>query len=115
MAAILLTSDLMFSSRVAWAGQRVGIAVQTAMGEDALLEKAAAGAEVVILDLTTAGLDVGRVVPRLRALAQPPARVVAFGPHVQEAMLAAAQAAGCDAVLARGEFNARMEEILRGA
>ena len=58
MAAILLTSDLMFSSRVAWAGQRVGIAVQTAMGEDALLEKAAAGAEVVILDLTTAGLDV---------------------------------------------------------
>lgn len=112
MAAILLTGDLVFSSRVAAAGQRVGVDVQTTCSPDSLAEQAS-GAALVMVDLSAAGVDVDALVRRLRALAAPPRQIIAFGPHVQESLLAAARAAGCDEVLARGQFNARMDEILR--
>jgi hypothetical protein len=39
-------------------------------------------------------------------------RVVAFGPHVHEERLAAARNAGCDEVVSRGEFFARLDAIV---
>lgn len=39
-------------------------------------------------------------------------RCIAFGPHVQEAKLAAAVAAGCSPVLSRGKFTAKLPELL---
>jgi len=41
--------------------------------------------------------------------------VVAFGPHVHEERLAAAREAGCDEVLSRGEFFARVNAIVQGS
>jgi hypothetical protein len=58
----------------------------------------------VILDLETPGLDVGAVIAGLPGTADRP-RVVAFGPHVYTAKLEAARAAGCDAVLTRGQIS----------
>ena len=56
-------------------------------------------ADVVIVDLARHG----DALPALRA-ARPQARIVAFGPHVDGAELAAAEAAGADRVLARSRF-----------
>ena len=70
---------------------------------------------LVILDLGMPGLDVRGVVARLRALRVPAAKIIAFGPHVHEALLQAARDAGCDTVLARGQFYARLDEIVTGA
>ncbi|MGD9690364.1 MAG: hypothetical protein AB7V47_11545 [Phycisphaerales bacterium] len=39
--------------------------------------------------------------------------IVAFGPHVATAALAAAQEAGASAVLTRGAFAAQLPELLR--
>ncbi|HEX4129275.1 MAG TPA: hypothetical protein VHZ24_04480 [Pirellulales bacterium] len=113
-AAILVTGDLMFASRVTAAGQRTGVPVAIALGIDALGEQLAEGApKLVVLDLTTPRLDVSTVVERLRAAQGAVPTVIAFGPHVQEQMLAQATAAGCDRVLARGQFNAQMDDLLR--
>jgi len=60
---------------------------------------ACAGAGVVIVDLARFGADVAAV----RAVA-PAARLVCFGPHVDEASAAAATGAGADVVLARSKF-----------
>jgi CheY-like chemotaxis protein len=67
---------------------------------------------LVLLDLSTPGLDPKQLVPQLRRLTRPPIAIIAFGPHVHAARLAAAREAGCDEVLALGEFNSRMAGVL---
>ncbi|HEY7105276.1 MAG TPA: DNA-binding response regulator [Acidimicrobiia bacterium] len=58
-----------------------------------------AGAEIVVVDLARHGTAVAAV----RAAA-PAARIVAFGPHVDEALLSAARDDGADVVLPRSQF-----------
>ena len=112
---LFLTTDLMFSSRVAGAAARLGLPVRTAETAAALLELTTAADQppLVLLDLNTPGVDPVELVPALRAAANPPRAVVAYGPHVHEERLAAATAAGCDVVLSRGQFNAHMDDVIR--
>jgi CheY-like chemotaxis protein len=111
MAGVLFTADLACSSKVAAAAVRTGRRLETAMSAAALMDKAA-GAELVIIDLTAPGADPKTLVARLRTLAPAPRPVVAFGPHVQELLLEAARAAACDEVLTRGQFHAHVDELL---
>jgi hypothetical protein len=60
---------------------------------------ACVGADVVIVDLARSGKEVGG----LRE-AVPLARIVCFGPHVDEESAAAARAAGAASVLPRSRF-----------
>ena len=113
MSAILLTADLACSSKAAGAAARAGVELATAMSVAALLDKLASRpAELVLLDLTAPGLDLAELVGRIKSSANPPPAVIAFGPHVHEAKLAAAAEAGCDEVLARGQFYAQLERLL---
>jgi hypothetical protein len=43
----------------------------------------------------------------------PEAKIIAFGPHVDEQLLASAAAAGADLVLSRGQFHKQYAELLR--
>jgi DNA-binding NarL/FixJ family response regulator len=114
MHVLLLTADLMCSSQLAGAVERAGAVLAVAGGADRLIALAAEHpAALVALDLNAPGADPAALVPRLRALPQPPRAILAFGPHVHEARLAAAQAAGCDQVLSRGAFYPQAEEIVR--
>ena len=85
-----LVSDLMDRSKISAATRDVSFV----RGADAC-----ADADVVIVDLARFGDQVTAV----RAVA-PNARLVCFGPHVNEDAAAAASAAGADAVLARSQF-----------
>jgi CheY-like chemotaxis protein len=111
---VLLTVDLLCSSRVAGAGAAVGVAVRTAMSPADLLAQAA-GRPLVILDLESPAAGPAALLPQLRALAPPPSRIIAFGPHVHTARLQAARDAGCDEVLTRGQFYAQLNDVLSRA
>jgi hypothetical protein len=111
MAAVLFTADLACASKGAAAAARTGKRLDTAMNVEALLQKAA-GAELVIVDLTAQAAEGDSLFARLRVLSPPPRAVVAFGPHVQESRLAAARKAGCDEVLTRGQFHSQVDELL---
>jgi len=114
MSALLLTADLACSSKAAGAAARADVELATAMSVAALFERLASRpADLVLLDLTAPGLNPAEVVGKLKALPAPPRAVIAFGPHVHEAKLAAAAEAGCDQVLARGAFYAQLEQLLR--
>ncbi|MCH8044352.1 MAG: hypothetical protein IID44_11600 [Planctomycetes bacterium] len=114
MSILLLTSDLMVSSKVAAAGLRVSREIDTALSVELLLERAAANPPAgVILDLGVADLDLPTLVAQLRGGPQPPT-IIAFAPHVHAALLDAAREAGCDQVLTRGDFHRRMDEVLAG-
>jgi DNA-binding NarL/FixJ family response regulator len=94
------------------AAQRASVPLDMASSIDALLTKAEAGRpQLVILDLSHAGLDPSQVAKRLGALV-PGVAIVAFGPHVHRERLAAATEAGCDLVVSRGQFHAEMDSIL---
>ena len=114
MSALLLSSDLMFGSRVLGAGKALGVPVALAAGPAALAEKLANGCTLVFVDLSLDGLNLPVAVEAIRAAA-PAARIVAYGAHVNEEALALAQAAGCDLVLTRGQFHKQYVELLRGA
>ena len=70
---------------------------------------------LVVLDMTcgAAKKDVASLVEKIRA-SSARARILAFGPHVQNALLESAQAAGCDSVLTRGQFHGQMDSIFAG-
>ena len=118
MLGLLLTSDLMFSSRVSAVANQRGLNVQVLRTPNNLLEELSPDARLVMIDLARVplqGLD--QLVDRLRELGSPP-HIVAYGPHVDEQTLATARAAGCDQVLTRGQFRdnpsvGRMDLVLR--
>ncbi len=112
MKGLFLTADLMFSSRVLAAANTLGKTLELVTSPDRLLDASTpAGVSLVLIDLTTPGLELASVVPALLAKA-PQAQVVAFGPHVDDDLLRAAMAAGCHAVLTRGQFFQTYTQLL---
>ena len=104
---VALVRDLMFASRVRGAAPeavivRSGAAVGEAVGPDTRL---------VIIELEAPGSEEA-VADAVREA--PSARVVAFGPHVMEDVLASARSAGAE-VLTRGAFVKRLSGLVESA
>src|SRR5262245_679246 len=115
MLIAFLTNDLLFTSRVAGVAAQVGAGLETAQSIDRLLthiESSSQSPIFVLLDLNSTGVEPAAIVPRLKSLPTAPRAIIAFGPHVHEAKLADARAAGCDLVLTRGQFDAQMRSLL---
>ncbi len=77
----------------------------------ALSEAVLPASELIAIDLTAPISQISELVESLRAKA-PSAKIIAFGPHVHEAKLEAAQQAGCDHVMPRGAFHKQLDSIL---
>ena len=145
MSAVLFSGDLLVISRVQNAATAAGIAVQVTSSLtqavencESLISSSYSRPELgskaveprdshtwqigkptlVIVDLSTPGLDVAGFVKRLRGIkasdAMSELRIIAFGPHVHEDRLAAAREAGCDEVMSRGQFFGAIDAILAG-
>ncbi len=109
MAVVLITADLMVSSAAGVAARQRGIELVTRAAAAAIDDLPAI--EQAFIDLESPGLDLPALIAKVRAVA-PKARIIAFGPHVQTPKLAAAQAAGCDVVLTRGQFHVQLGNLL---
>jgi CheY-like chemotaxis protein len=102
---LLLSDDLIFTSRITGAGRDCGLVVKAARTPDALAALAGQDApSCVLLDLGFPGLDVADLLRRLGELVPARPFVVAYGSHVDAAGLRAARLAGCDVVLPRSAF-----------
>jgi hypothetical protein len=107
---ILLSTDLMLTSTVSGAAQSAGLGFRSARGASELAGLSDGRGSIVCCDLNVAGLD-------LEALAKllPPKtlkQAIAFGPHVHAAKLAHATECGFGAVISRGQFVAKLSELL---
>jgi hypothetical protein len=114
MLIAFLTNDLVFPSRVRPVAERLGAGFETAMNPDALAAKLSdqtAGESIVLIDLNS-NAHPAATIAKLKSLPTPPRAIVAFGPHVHEARLAAARDAGCDLVLTRGQFDSQIDALL---
>lgn len=114
MSVLFLTTDLMFSSRVQGAAKALDVPLEMVANPAALPNKLTADCRLVILDLTLDNLNLPAAVSAVRSAA-PSAHVVAYGPHVDQALLADATDAGCSQVLSRGQFDKMYRDLLAAA
>ena len=113
-AVVFLTNDLMFSSQVLGAAAKLGLKLALAANAADVAARLTGDCRLVLVDLTLPGLDLPAVVAAVRECA-PAARIVAFGPHVDEQALAAAEQSGANLVLSRGQFHREYAQLLAAA
>jgi DNA-binding NarL/FixJ family response regulator len=113
MSVVLLTGDLMVASRVAGAAARVGTSVETAGTTEQAVARCAEGSvELLLVDLSAPAAKPQELVGQLMSFGGDRPTIVAFGPHVHEALLSAAREAGCDEVVSRGQFFAQLDALI---
>ena len=113
-AGLLLSRDLIFTSKVTGTARALGRQVLTA--GNAALALAMIGQwkpRAVFVDLAAGDLVKPEAIVAYRLAAGPETAFVAFGSHVDTAGLAAAADAGCDPVLPRSKFSAELPELIR--
>lgn len=110
MPALLITTDLMATSSAEGDARRVGVELAI-VAPAAATESATVSTRLVAIDLTAPIGDLTALIEGLRAAA-PGATLVAYGPHVHEARLAAARDAGCELVISRGQFYKGFADLL---
>jgi CheY-like chemotaxis protein len=105
---------LIFHAPVAGGAAKLGVALQCAgNADDAVRQVQTAPFHLCLVDLDLPDLDLATLVKTLRAGADTPPAIVAYGPHVHSAKLDAARQAGCDEVLTRGQFHKQVNSILQ--
>lgn len=114
MNALLITTDLMIASHVEGAAKRQAASLDVVSYADAIQRVQHESPELVAVDLSTMPGDLLHELQHLRKHCGTQTKLLAFGPHVHREKLDAARAAGCDLVLSRGEFHARVDQLLAG-
>jgi hypothetical protein len=110
MPILLAVRDLLFRSRIQAAADRLGVSLRIAPRGAPLAQAVRElGEGIVIADLGEPGM-----LEEIRsAKAAGGVRVIGFLGHLQTELARAAQEAGVDEVLSRGELVQRMDEVLR--
>jgi DNA-binding NarL/FixJ family response regulator len=104
-AGLLLSDDLIFTSRITGTARAQGLEVRQARSAEALVEVARqAPPHGVLIDLGFPGLALEDLLGQLAQACPAMPRVIAYGSHVDTASLKAARAAGCAVVLPRSKF-----------
>lgn len=109
---IVLCSDLIFSTKINSTAKSLAVDVRSIFGGDAKREDEFVDRILVDLDCPAASVH---ELERIRTLYPHPARLIAFGPHVDVEKLRTARRIGADLVLPRSEFSKRLVEILQSS
>ncbi len=105
LPVLFVSGDLMFGSQLSFAANRAGASLVSAPTLAAVRDKVSTTTpRLVLIDLNAASRELAEIVAVLRGL-DPVPYIVAFGPHVHDALLEQARSAGCDRVLTRGQFH----------
>jgi CheY-like chemotaxis protein len=102
---LVLSDDLMFTSRIMGVARNLGLTMKSARSPAALVDVARQNPpRCVILDLANPGLVLAELISQLREVTGRLPRVVAYGSHVDTESLRNARAEGCNPVLPRSKF-----------
>ena len=114
MKLIILSRDLMFTSRLEGVARKLNLTVvQAPNAGDAASFAGEDDCRFLIVDLQFPGLDVKKIVEAVRQSGSGQVQIVACGPHVHEHRLEEARRAGCDQVVTRGQLDREAESILQ--
>lgn len=106
----MLCDDLIFFSRVSGTARAAGLTVRMVRTAADLVAAARTSPPAgIILDVHNPGLDLPALLLQLKDACSAMPRVIAYGSHVEAAVLRAARAAGCDRVMPRSQFVEELE------
>ena len=112
---VFVTKDLFFIPLLKTAAEKQNCSLITVPNANSvrLDELTAAEVTACVIDLTAVSLE--EITSAAESLQKrfAPVQLIAFGPHVNEQHLAAAQAAGFDSVLTRGQLNANIDRHMQ--
>ncbi len=112
MFVAALAADLFVATRIESAIRAAGAEARTVDSGPALWDAIERWPELVLIDLSTPGWEEpvrrAKTLPQTRAIP-----IVAFGSHVDTALLAAARQAGCDHAWARSRFFEELPRLLK--
>ena len=108
---VALPADLIFAARMRGAAASAVNVILARDAADFLTKIRELQPRLAVLDLDRRGLDVEQVVRAVKTTSSTP--LLAYVSHVREDLIAVAQQAGADRVMARGAFAKQMGEILR--
>lgn len=104
MTGLLLSDDLIFTSRIVGTAADLGLTVRVARSSAALTALAGNCAPTfVIVDLANPGLSIAELAKQLKCITPAP-NLIAYGSHVDTETLKAARSAGFDKVMPRSQF-----------
>jgi len=109
---LLVSPDLMVTSRLAGLGRDVPARIETLRS----LDGASAGprnCRLAIIDLGAIDGDPAVIIAKVRSVVGADVVVAAFGPHVARQRLDDARAAGADHVVSRGELLGAFASLVR--
>ena len=110
---ILLSDDLLFTSRIVGTARAQGLEMKTARTVEQVRQLASATPPAcIIVDLNHPGLELAPLIGALKK--NGPCTVVGYGSHVAAEILQQARTAGCDVVLPRSKFVEMLGEALPG-
>ena len=104
MAGLVISTDLFFADSLCQRAKGQGKQLEMRSLETAPALEDASPIIMLLVDLSSLN---GKVTEAITSLKQkfPIAHMTAFGPHVHEAILQSASAAGADEVITRGQMN----------
>lgn len=112
MSGLLLSDDLIFTSRIVGTARDLGLEVRAARTLSQLEHWAEEKLPAcLILDLHHSDLNIAELAPRFRNKG---VTLVGYGSHVSAAVLKAARDAGCDVVWPRSKFVEELAAALPG-
>ena len=116
MAATVMAfvEDIFFLAKIQEAAKAIGVRVFTGEARRGPAATAEPQPQAIFVDLNSRGLPAVELIQALKAdPATRSIRIVGFVAHVQEELIAAARAAGCDSVRARSAFARELPDLLR--
>lgn len=107
---LALVDDIFFQARISASAKQVGVELKSFGAVDALMAAAAAGGQLIVIDLNARADAIGALIQLREAGNQTP--VVAFLSHVQTELAERARASGCTEVMPRSKFTKDLAAIL---
>lgn len=113
---LLLTSDLMFQSRIGAAVTASGNTMMVARDAESLISRVTEpnAVRLILIDLTLVSLDLATAIPTLKS-SFIDSVVLAYGPHVDVERLELADRSGADRVITRGQMDRDLVAIIATA
>lgn len=111
---VAVVSDLMFTVKIQDAAKRAGLDVTFVKSQEEAIAQARSLPAVIILDLNTTSMDALELIGKLKGDAETSGvNLLGYVSHVQADLKQAAQAKGCNQVIARSAFSQNLPTMLR--
>jgi CheY-like chemotaxis protein len=111
---LAVLDDLFFTVKINEAAKRAGVSIKFVKSQRDVLDQAAAGAALIILDLNFTYIQPVDLIQKLKAdPALQKISLLGYVSHVQGELKLEAQEACCDRVLARSAFSQSLQQIMK--